>query len=398
MFQNSKLFGESHHAGETNAVALVDALLHNAISGGVSDIHLEPTAQGLRVRFRVDGVLYDQVPIPLEVSSRVISRLKVLSHIDIAERRIPQDGKFGFNTREKQVDLRVSTFPSTLGEKVVVRILDRSSQAIKLDQLGFAPQTLSQFKELIVRPHGFFLVTGPTGAGKTTTLYAALSLLHTPDKNTVTLEDPVEYDLKGITQGQINPQAGFTFAKGIRAVLRQDPDILMVGEIRDRETAAIAIESSLTGHVVLSTLHTNDAPSAIVRLMDMGIAPFLINASLTGVLAQRLARTICAECRTECEPDAHQKKLMHTFSIESGPLYIGAGCHACDNLGYKGRTGIFELLVMTNSLRAMAVENPDVDGLRGQAIDDGMQTLAQDGAAKVKAGIITLEELARVVA
>ena len=379
-------------------VEIVDALLHDAVRRGVSDIHLEPRNDSLRVRFRVDGVLHDQLPLPVALSARVISRLKVLSRIDIAERRVPQDGKLNIEVDDRAIDLRVSTFPAVTGEKLVVRVLDSSAHAMAIEQLGFGEDMLRSLTRILAKPHTFFLVTGPTGSGKTTTLYAILSQLHSPEKNTVTLEDPVEYSLSGITQGQINPQAGFTFAKGIRATLRQDPDILMVGEIRDRETAATAIEASLTGHTVLSTLHTNDAPSAVVRLMDMGIEPFLLNASLGGVLAQRLARKICQGCRVEVEKTEEYKKLAKRFNLENVTTYVGQGCRLCDNLGYKGRIGVFELLEPTNELRALSVQTPSVDALRKQALIDGMTTLAQDGVRKVREGLVSLQELARVVA
>ena len=383
---------------EASAVTIADSLVRNAIERGASDIHLEPTERDLRVRFRIDSMLYDKPAISRRIATQLVSRFKVLARIDIAEKRIPQDGKFGISINDKVIDLRVSTFPSLFGEKVVVRILDRTSHAMSLDQLGLAPTMLPQLKTLLERPHGFFLATGPTGSGKTTTLYAALSLLHTPEKNTVTLEDPVEYSLAGITQGQINPGAGFTFEKGIRSVLRQDPDILMVGEIRDKQTATVAIEAALTGHLVLSTLHTNDAPSVVVRLMDMGIEPFLINASLSGVLAQRLARKICPACRVQVEADAHHLELKNKFGIINLPTYIGTGCSTCDGLGYKGRTGIFELLVLTDMLRTLIVKEPSPDKIHAQATADGMGSLLQDGLEKVATGIISLDELARVVA
>src|SRR5579872_3772289 len=282
---------------DQSVVKQVEAIIAQALAVGASDIHLEPTQKQLRVRFRIDGVLYDQKPVEHSLMQQVISRLKVLANINIAEKRIPQDGKFSEVHGKKPIDFRVSTFPGLFGEKIVVRILDRAAHAMKLEQLGFEPAMLSTLHQLARKQNGFFLVTGPTGSGKTTTLYGMLSYVHSPDKNITTLEDPVEYHLDGITQGHINPKAGFTFEKGIRALLRQDPNILMVGEIRDRETARVAIEAALTGHLVLSTLHTNNAPGAIMRLMDMNIEPFLINAALTGVLAQRLVRKLCFECK-----------------------------------------------------------------------------------------------------
>lgn len=383
---------------DQSVVRQVDALMYRAIACHASDIHLEPTAHHLRVRFRIDGVLHDQPSIAASIMQQVISRLKVLAKMNIAEKRLPQDGKFFFMLHHKPIDLRISTFPSLFGEKMVVRILDRDAHAMQLDQLGFMPAMLHTVQELTKKAHGFFLVTGPTGSGKTTTLYAILSALHAPEKNIITLEDPVEYNLDGITQGPINPDAGFTFEKGIRSLLRQDPDILMVGEIRDRQTARTAIEAALTGHMVLSTLHTNDAPSAVMRLMDMGIEPFLMNASLSGVLAQRLVRKICIECKVPMKKDAACTNVCAKLGIAHDiPLYHGQGCTHCNGLGYRGRIGIFELLVISSALRAKIIAHPNFDELYKQAHADGMITLLHDGIAKVKGGIITLEELARVI-
>lgn len=382
---------------DQSVVRHVDALINQAVEIGASDIHLEPTAHYLRVRFRIDGVLYDQRMIEKTIMQQVISRLKVLALMDIAEKRLPQDGKFGLVIKGKPIDFRLSTFPSLFGEKMVVRILDRQAHAMALDQLGFSESMLEKITELSSRHTGFFLVTGPTGSGKTTTLYAILSSLHSPEKNIITLEDPVEYNLEGVTQGPINPAIGFTFDRGIRSLLRQDPDILMVGEIRDKETARVAIEAALTGHLVLSTLHTNDAPSAVMRLMDMGIEPFLINASVTGVLAQRLVRTICSECREQIQPTRVHERIFADLKISPMPLYQGKGCGWCNHLGYKGRIGIFELMVLTPDLRALIVSHPVMDDLYKQARMDGMRSLFDDGIAKVREGIITLDELVRVV-
>lgn len=386
-------------AQDQSVISQVDSLIHAALAHNASDIHLEPTIESLRVRYRIDGVLYDQNPIARSIMQQVISRLKVLGQMNIAEKRIPQDGTFSVTIENKPIDFRISTFPSLHGEKMVVRILDRAAHAMSLDQLGFSQSMLSIIKALTKKQHGFFLVTGPTGSGKTTTLYAALSELHDPDKNIVTLEDPVEYNLHGITQGHINTDAGFTFEQGIRSMLRQDPDILMVGEIRDKQTARIAIEAALTGHLVLSTLHTNDAPSAVMRLMDMGIEPFLINASLSGVLAQRLVRKLCTDCKEPLVRDASYDHLCKQLGIpEDMPLFHAQGCNQCDGRGYRGRIGIFELLVITSELRASIVSHPIFDKIYAQALEDGMTTLLQDGIAKVKGGVISLEELARIVA
>jgi type II secretory ATPase GspE/PulE/Tfp pilus assembly ATPase PilB-like protein len=384
---------------DESVVARVDALLKHAIEHRASDIHLEPTRDELRVRFRIDGILVDQQPFSSVLTASIIARLKILANMDSAERRIPQDGKFHLMHAGNEVDIRVSTFPCLHGEKMVVRILDRMLQTINLDNLGFEPTMLDAFKRLMQRQSGFFLVTGPTGSGKTTTLYATLSLLHNSEKNIVTLEDPVEYSLRGITQAQINLPVGFTFEKGIRSLVRQDPDIIMVGEIRDKITARIAIEAALTGHLVLSTLHTTDAPSAIMRLMDMGIEPFLINAALSGVLAQRLARKLCGNCRQTRPATAQEKKLLKQCGItDMNVVYEAHGCASCDNLGYKGRVGIFELLEISPELRSLIINNPQFDAMYNQALSDGMKTLVKDGAHKVKEGIISLAEYARIIA
>ena len=379
------------------AVTLVDDLLTKAIEAQASDIHLEPTEDDLRMRFRIDGVLYDQSPIESNLMDQVISRIKVLAHINIAEKRIPQDGKFKLIKHNQPIDLRISSFPSLYGEKVAVRILDRAHNNIALDELGQSKELLATFKRLIDRSSGFFLVTGPTGSGKTTTLYSALSYINSPEKNIITLEDPVEYSVDGITQGQINPEAGFTFEKGIRSLLRQDPDILMIGEIRDRQTARIAIEAALTGHVVLSTLHTNDAPSAVMRLMDMGIEPFLLNAAVTGVLAQRLARKICPHCKIEVSPNEQEQALLKRLGLNLKKIVKGQGCDHCLQLGYKGRVGIFELLVMSDALRALIVKYPRFEAIYKQALSDGMHTLLDDGVQKIKQGLLSVHEVARTI-
>ncbi len=378
-------------------VELVDTIIAQAIDWGASDIHLESMEEGLRVRLRIDGVLFDCGDIDKKVMSQVISRVKVLAHIDLTKQRIPHDGKFRIQHKSKPIDFRVSIFPSVYGQKAVIRILDRSNTMIDLDHLGFEPHVLAKFRTLLHKPQGFLLVTGPTGSGKTTTLYAGLAELNNPEKNIITLEDPVEYHLDGIVQGNIHPESGFTFAKGMRALLRQDPDIALIGEIRDQETARTAIEAALTGHLVLSTLHTNDAPGTIMRLMDMGIEPFLINASITGVLAQRLIRTICSGCVVSYGPSDEEKFMLECWGDEMPVLFRGTGCDTCAGRGYKGRVGIFELLTLTNGMRSRIVKNPDFDAIGIQARKDGMQTLLQDGLSKVRAGIVSLDELARVV-
>lgn len=392
------LLNKKEEALEGNStITQVDVLLHNAIESRASDIHLEMTRQELRVRFRIDGILIDQKPFCFELSQTIIARLKVLASLNSAERRLPQDGKFHVVHGGNEVDIRVSTFPCLYGEKVVIRILNRLLQTITLESLGLNEVTLERFKQLLQKQSGFFLVTGPTGSGKTTTLYAALSFVHNAEKNIVTLEDPVEYSIDGITQAQINVSTGFTFEKGMRSLVRQDPDIIMVGEIRDKITAHIAIEAALTGHLVLSTLHTADAASAIMRLIDMGIEPFLLNAALSGVLAQRLVRALCLDCRMSRPGTREEKQLLEKYGIDSDVIYESGGCISCDNLGYRGRTGIFELLEISSALRALIIANASFDEIYNQAITDGMKTLQQDGAHKVKEGIISLAEYARII-
>ncbi len=383
---------------DQSIVSRVEALLSDAIARCASDIHLEPTRDELRVRFRIDGVLIIQKPFSAFLSTSIIARLKILGNMNSAERRVPQDGKFHVMHEGNEIDIRVSTFPCLYGEKMVVRILDRMMQTINLDSLGFDPSMLELFKRLIKRNSGFFLVTGPTGSGKTTTLYAALSFLNNAEQNITTLEDPIEYSLDDINQSQINTAAGFTFERGIRSLVRQDPDIIMVGEIRDKITARIAIEAALTGHLVLSTLHTSDAPSAIMRLMDMGIEPFLINAALTGILAQRLIRKLCIDCRKSRTATEQEKCLLQSLGIDSdATVYESSGCASCDQLGYKGRTGIFELLEISPAFRSLIITCPQFDEIYNQALADGMKTLVSDGAQKVKDGIISLADYARII-
>jgi type II secretory ATPase GspE/PulE/Tfp pilus assembly ATPase PilB-like protein len=384
-------------ACNTSVVAWVDRVFELAIDAGASDIHFEPLENQVRLRYRIDGVLYDRELIVREQGIQVVSRIKVLAHLDIAQRRMPQDGKFTIKVSDRVIDLRVSTFPTFFGEKVVIRILDCTRINSLLTHLGFTVDMLAQFKLLIERSSGFILVTGPTGSGKTTTLYAALKHMYSSEKNIITLEDPIEYSLEGITQGQIHADAGFSFAHGIRALLRQDPDIVMIGEMRDRESAHIAIEAAMTGHLVLSTMHTNDAPSAIMRLMDMGIEPFLINAALTGVLAQRLARLLCQHCIMSTEPTEKERILMHKYNMYPKNFFTASGCSVCENKGYSGRTGIFELFVMTENIRHLTIVDPRIDHIRSQACADGMALLMQDGLSKVNAGLISFSELLRSV-
>lgn len=386
-----------HFEHDFPVVALVDSLLSHAIAQGASDIHFEPGQTQLRVRMRFDGVLYDQDPVDHAYMHQFLSRLKVLAQVNIAEKRIPQDGKFRITYDGKEIDLRVSTFPTVLGEKIVVRILDRGQHVVQLEQLGFSQAMYDQFETLCASSTGFMLVSGPTGSGKTTTLYGAINKMNNAQKNIITLEDPVEYLISGINQGQIHPDAGFTFEKGIRSVLRQDPNVIMVGEIRDKQTARVAIEAALTGHMVLSTIHTNDAVSVVMRLMDMGIEPFLINASVSGILAQRLARKICTHCKISRAPTDQEKTVLDKHGLCLAVVYQGTGCNACTGLGCKGRIGIFELLVPSSKLRSLMVQHPSFDALYMQALSEGMITLFADGVQKVKDGVISVQELMRVV-
>lgn len=379
------------------AVNLVDQVIAHAIECGASDIHAHCSPEGLTIKLRIDGLLIDDRIISRDQQDQVVARIKVLAAMNSAERRIPQDGMFRVTHTDRVIDIRVSTFPAVLGEKVVLRILDRAQQPLSLDALGMSDTLKQQFTELIYRPYGFVLVTGPTGSGKTTTLYAALTRIATPEKNIITLEDPVEYQLHDAVQGQINPDAGFTFERGIRAILRQDPDIALIGEIRDRETARIAIEAALTGHIVLSTVHTNDAPGALMRLMDMGIEPFLINAALSGIVAQRLVRKNCTLCTVYEKPTVEEQRVLERLQFKVECVGKGVGCPACGQSGMRGRIGIFELVRMTNALRAHIVQHPTFDTIVHQAVTDGMVPLLHDGLLKVQSGVISLTELLRAV-
>lgn len=385
-----------HGHDDLTVVKRVQQLIEDAIRLRASDIHLEPMDGLLRVRYRLDGVLHDQPSIDGVHMLQVIARFKILGNLDSAEKRLPQDGKHTIMYHDEPIDLRIATFPSLYGEKVVVRILDARKQLLQLDMIGCSDLVYDGLTAIMQRATGFFLVTGPTGSGKTTTLYVMLATMNSTDKNIVTLEDPVEYSVAGITQGYINPAVGFTFEKGIRALLRQDPDILMVGEIRDRQTARVAVEAALTGHLVLSTLHTSDAPSAIMRLMDMGVEPFLINAALTGVLAQRLVRKLCDACKQFRVPNNQERILSERFSMPLLQVARPVGCSAC-TAGYSGRIGVFELLQMTDCLRALITESPSADMIRAQAIRDGMVPLLYDGFVKVTQGLTTVDELMRVL-
>jgi general secretion pathway protein E len=385
---------------EAPIIRLLNALLLQAVKERASDIHIEPYEKELDVRLRIDGVLHKVLSPPKIIQDALISRIKIMAHLDIAEKRLPQDGRIRLLLGGRDIDIRVSVIPTSHGERAVMRLLDRKQGLLGLWEVGFSKDDESKCDEYLKRPDGIILVTGPTGSGKTTTLYAALNRIHTEEKNIITIEDPVEYQLKGIGQIHVNPKIGLTFASGLRSILRQDPDVIMIGEIRDLETAEIAMQASLTGHLVLSTLHTNDAPSALVRLIDMGIEPFLVASSLTIVLAQRLARTICPHCRETYEASAIEKSYFTDSSFIPHPsafqLYRGKGCDKCKNKGYIGRTGIFELLVIDNEIRPMITDKIDSQSIKNYAISRGMKTLRIDGLEKVLQGITTLEEVLRV--
>ncbi len=380
-------------------VQLVDKILSSAVSEGASDIHVQPEPDEVRIRYRVDGVLHDSMTLPKRLHPPIIARIKVMAEMDITEKRRPQDGRISLSIDGRPFDFRVSTLPGVNGEKAVLRILDKSSITLGLENLGFSPETLEKFNELISRSWGIILVTGPTGSGKSTTLYSALHRLNTPEKNIITVEDPVEYQVAGLTQAHVNVKAGLTFAEVLRSMLRQDPDIIMVGEIRDRETAVIATEAALTGHLVLSTLHTNTAPGAIARLVEMKIEPFLLASSIIGVQAQRLVRRICPKCKEPFTPPEKSLRRLNfpEDELANAQFMRGAGCEYCRGTGYKGRIGVYELMIITDEIReAILREEPEHEIAR-IAREQGMQTLAEDGMRKVMAGITTPEELLRVI-
>lgn len=390
------LLGEGEDSSSTPIIKFLNTLIENAINNQASDIHIEPLEEELRVRFRIDGVLQEIMRTPIGMAGPVVSRVKIMSDLNIAERRLPQDGRIGYQIAGKNIDLRVSTAPTMFGEKVVLRILDKANVVVGKEALGLNGRELRFFDDFISKPYGIVLVSGPTGSGKTTTLYTMLSQLNTPEKNVITLEDPVEFNFKGINQIQINPKAGLTFATGLRSILRQDPDVIMVGEMRDKETAEIAVRSALTGHLVLSTIHTNDAPSAVARLEDMEIEPFLISASLVGIISQRLVRKICPQCMVEYEASPLEYNLLGVDEREVLHLRRGKGCGFCHGSGYKGRTAVFEMLPVHEGLRQLINHRATADQIRAYAGEQGMMSLKQAAARLVAQGITTLEELLRV--
>ena len=381
-------------------VKFVNLLITQAIQDRASDIHIEPAEKDLRVRFRIDGVLHEVMRSPKSITSGVTSRLKIMADINIAERRIPQDGRLSVNANGKKIDLRVATLPTVWGEKIVMRILDNSTAMMKLSDLGFGQENYDVYSKSFIKPYGMILVTGPTGSGKSTTLYATLNIVSKPEVNVITVEDPVEYRIPGINQVQANPKAGLTFAAALRSILRSDPDIVLLGEIRDKETAHIAIEAALTGHLVLSTLHTNDAPSAIVRLTEMGIEPFLVGSALDCVLAQRLARKLCGKCKQAYVPTREAMgEMRFPLSPDEPPptLYRPVGCSACSKTGYKGRIALHEVMAVSEEIEKLAVEHASALTITKAALAEGMITLRSDGLAKVKAGHTSMEEILRVV-
>ncbi len=386
-------------ASEAPIIRLVSLIISHALEARASDIHIEPFENRLIVRYRVDGVMHEVESPPRRFSAAVISRIKIMASLDIAERRLPQDGRIKLRIQGKEIDLRVSTVPIMHGESVVMRILDKSGTALDFATLGFDPIVLKRFEQVLMQPHGIVLVTGPTGSGKTTTLYTALDKINNPDIKILTVEDPVEYQMEGINQIQVKPQIGLTFANALRSIVRQDPDVIMIGEIRDLETAQIAVQSALTGHMVLSTLHTNDAASTINRLLDMGVDDYLLTSTVNGILAQRLVRTLCPHCR-EAHPAltevVEEMQLQRYTNASPVLLYRAAGCVECGNTGYSGRVSIVELLVMSDTIRSMVMRHVTSGEVRQQAIADGMQTMYENGLSKAVAGVTTIEEVLRV--
>jgi type IV pilus assembly protein PilB len=382
-------------------VKLVNAIMTQAVGDRASDVHLEPAEFNVRIRFRVDGVLHEPMPpAPKNIQGGLISRLKVMADLNIAERRVPQDGRISMKVGGKALDLRVATLPTVHGEKVVIRVLDKSNALLRLEDLGFLENAYDRFSDSFRKPYGAILVTGPTGSGKSTTMYSTLNILNEESKNIITVEDPVEYRLAGVNQMQVNPKAGLTFASALRSILRADPDIVLIGEIRDKETATIAIEAALTGHLVLSSLHTNDAPSAISRLVEMDVETFLVASAIDAVVAQRLARKLCERCRVVYQPEQAELEAAgfpEWLWPEIPQLFKAQGCPACSNTGYRGRIGLYEVMQMSEEIERLTVERASADAIRNVAVQQGMMTLRDDGLEKARMGITTLDEVARVV-
>lgn len=385
-------------ASDAPIVRAVNNLIARAAEARASDIHVEPTEDSIQIRFRIDGILREQESLPAHLRSAFISRIKVMSGLNIAERRLPQDGRLRLAVRGQEIDFRVATSPTIHGETVVLRILDRSNLALEFGTLGFDDELLSRFKKVLYQPHGILLVTGPTGSGKTTTLYASLNVLNTPERKILTIEDPIEYRMPGVNQTQVKPQIGLSFAAALRSFLRQDPDVMMVGEIRDLETAQVAIQSALTGHMILSTLHTNSAASSVTRLLDMGVEPFLITSTLNAVMAQRLVRRLCPSCRAPEHGSAEMLSALGIDAPRDGPLiiYKPVGCDACGHSGFKGRIALFELLVMDDEITRLVLTRAEAREVQRAAIDAGMRTMIADGVLKARNGLTTVDEVLRV--
>ncbi len=389
-------FQDSSEEG-ASVIKVVNLILAQAIRDRASDIHIEPDEKVLRVRYRIDGLLHEAFKLPKKFHTVVASRIKIMAKLDVSEKRLPQDGRFQYQNDGKVVDLRISILPTVKGEKVVMRILDKAGFILDIDKMGFSKKVAQKWNELIHRSQGLLLITGPTGSGKTSTLYASLNEINTPEKNIITVENPVEYNFPLINQVQVNEKAGLTFAKGLRSILRQDPDVVMIGEIRDQESAEIAIRAALTGHLVLSTLHTNDASSAVTRLIDMGVEPFLVASSLLGIMAQRLVRQICPNCKQEFPLAPEEIRSLHLpEGFHGATFYKGKGCRNCHGTGYQGRLGIHELLVVTNDIRRAIVKESSDETIRKIAIENGMDTMRRDGLRKAAQGLTTVEEVLRV--
>ncbi len=385
---------------EAPIVKLVQAIMTQAASDRASDVHIEPTEKDVRVRFRVDGVLHEVMHSPKSIQGGLISRLKVMGDLNIAEKRVPQDGRVSIRVNNRTLDLRLATLPTVFGEKIVIRILDKSNALLQLSELGFLPDAFERFERSFRKPYGAILVTGPTGSGKSTTLYATLNIVNSVDRHIVTVEDPVEYRLPGVNQMQVNPKAGLTFASALRSILRADPDIILIGEVRDRETAMIAVESALTGHLVLSSLHTNDAPSAITRLIEMEVETFLVASAIDCIVAQRLARKLCDRCRDAYLPEPSELTeagYAREQLGELGEFFRPVGCGSCANTGYRGRIGLYEVMPMTEEIERLTVERASSETVKRVAVEQGMKTLREDGLEKARAGITSIEEIARVV-
>ena len=398
--ETEDLEGMSVAAEDAPVVKLVNTIVTRAVNERASDIHLEPGEKELRIRFRIDGVLHHVMSAPRSISNAVVSRVKIMADLNIAERRVPQDGRISLRVGGRPIDLRAATLPAIFGEKVVLRILDKSAGVAELEDLGFMEYNLRRFESAYTKPYGAILVTGPTGSGKTTTLYSTLGVLNRPEVNIITVEDPVEYRLAGITQVQVNRKAGLLFATALKSILRADPDIVLIGEVRDSETAQIAVESALTGHLVLTTLHTNDAPSSIGRILDMGVEPFLVGSSIDAVLAQRLARRLCERCRVPFSPDKGSLDSLgwHADWGYDVELYRAGGCSVCSQTGFKGRLSINEVMLINEEIQHLVVERASADRIAVAAREEGMRTLREDGLAKVRLGLTSVEEILRVIA